>query len=437
MSDILDQTTLPYFDQYFKHNDYIQNFELAAAMDISQHRVFDTLMSCIQTLSYHEQNYIFENNGEKKIIMNLDFFMNRYMKAHRLKSIKKSEIRTAIKSLNKISVLKETEENIIGVTVFPYANANLVKNTLEIEISKNFSYDTLIPGRNTKSPGYTKLFNSKQVELKSIYARILYQYFYSLLAFKSKVTKQLEINELYRMLGFLDENSKLIKGKKGYSDVSQFKRRCITESVVTINESTDILIQVTDKKNGKRITGFEFIISKNNDESDEITGDEMNNQLPIFKPSNRKFTSKDEFVTYMKINYKNKKITNSIPNFYPSDCLIIDKNGMLCMENSEKGIYRFSNSNNIDSKLAAETWEWLYSNIELVGTFKHITHLDILNFEFINTKIIINEEIYIITLIEKNETDWVVTVSLNGKEGKMKIPLEHNLTTYILQSKAD
>lgn len=437
MSDIIDQNNLPYFDQYFKHNDYIQNFELAAAMDLSQHRVFDTLMSCIQTLSFHQQKYMFDNNGEKKIIMNLDFFMNRYLKAHQIKSIKRSEIRTAIKSLNKISVLKETEDSIIGVTVFPYANANIAKNTIEIEISKNFSYDTLLPGKNTKSPGYTKLYNSKQVELKSIYARILYQFFFSLLAFKSKVTKPLTINELYRMLGLYDENSKLIKGKKGYSDVSQFKRRCIVESINTINESTDIFIEIKDQKSGKKIIGFEFTISKKDLTEAERTDGDISNQLPIFTPIDKEFKNKDEFVTFLKINYKNQKITNNVPGYYPKDCLVLDKNGLLCMENQEKGIYKFSTNNSSDLKKALEVWDWLYSNIAKVGVFKNITNLDILNYEFTGFQININENLYIVIKIESSESEWIIHVKHNEKEGKMKIPLEHDIATYLIQSKAD
>jgi hypothetical protein len=196
-----NQNKLPHFDQYFKHNDYIQNFELAAAMDITQHRIFDTLMSCIQTLKYHKHDYLFKNKmGEKTIKLNLDFFLQRYLKSHNIKSMKKTELRTAVKSLAEIVVVKDTKEGIVARPVFQQVFANTKYNRLEIEISKYFSYDSLAPGKDTKSPGYTKLFSSNQVALKSVYARIFYQYFLSKLAFQNSIEVEIDIPKLHRIL---------------------------------------------------------------------------------------------------------------------------------------------------------------------------------------------------------------------------------------------
>jgi len=224
----LVQKQLPDFDQYYKHNDYIQNFELAAAMDITQHRVFDTLMSCVQTLKHHKHEYLFDNNsGEKTIKLNLDFFLQRYLKSQNIKSMKKSELRQAVKSLAQIVVVKDTDDGIRARPVFQEVFANEKDNRLEIEISKFFSYDSLAPGKDTKSPGYTKLLNSNQQALKSIYARIFYQYFLSKLAFKNIIEVEIEIPKLHRMLGLVNEEGKFLKGKTGYKETSQFKRRCI------------------------------------------------------------------------------------------------------------------------------------------------------------------------------------------------------------------
>lgn len=425
----IDQSQLPYFDQYFKHNDYIKNFELAAAMDISQHRIFDTLMSCLQTLNHHKQKYLFETTtGEKKISMNLEFFMKRYLKAHNIKTIKRTEIRTAIKSLNKISVVKDTEDGVIGVSVFPYANANITKNTIDIEISKHFSYDTLIPTKlDIKTPGYTKLFNSKQIELKSIYSRILYQYFISLLAFKHSIIKVLSVSELHKMLGIVDENGKFLRGKKGYSDVAQFKRRCLKESIESINSNTDIFVEFKDLKTGRKILGFEFYASIRKHEKTE---NEASNQLTAFKPNIKDFKTKDDFVKYMKINYKGQKITNNVLGYNPSDYLVIDKEGLLKMENKE-GIYNFVKDNQKSSKIAIEKWEWLYKNIEKVGCFEQVNKLDDLNFEFNSKQIDLKGNIFKIIKIEKNESEWIVKIEKDGKTGSVKIPLTNNLVEYL------
>jgi plasmid replication initiation protein len=428
-TELITQDQLPYFDQYYKHNDYIQNFELTASMDIGQHRVFDTLMSCLQTLSFHKQEFLFKSpTGEKRISMNLDFFMKRYLKAHNIKSIKKSEIKTAIKSLVRISVLKETERGFAAVAVFPYANADLVNNNIEIEISKHYSYDTLIPTKlDNKSPGYTKLFNSKQVELKSVYARILYQYFVSLLAFKKSITKKLLIEDLQKILGFLDENGKFIKGKKAYKDLSQFKRRCIKDSVDSINSNTDIFIEFIDVKSGRKIIGFDFTIGFKIKEKTETS---PTPQLLEFTPKFDQFKNKDEFVKYMKINYKNQKITNNVEGYPPTHYLVIDNNGLLMME-KEDGIYNFEKDNSKAALVAIRIWEWLYKNINKVGNFDQVSKIDDLNFIYKNIKIDINDIIYEVKKIEKGIENWIIIIDNSGKLVTIEWPLTKNISEFL------
>ena len=389
----LVQKQLPDFDQYFKHNDYIQNFELAAAMDITQHRVFDTLMSCVQTLKYHKHEYLFENgNGGKIIKFNLDFFLQRYLKSHNIKSMKKSELRAAAKSLAQIVVVKDTEEGISARPVFQEVFVNIKQNRLEIEISKYFSYDSLAPGRDTKSPGYTKLLNSNQVALKSVYARIFYQYFLSKLAFQNKIEIEIEITRLYRMLGLVNEEGKFLKGKKGYAETSQFKRRCIVEPMNVINKNTELELIISDIKKGRKVIAFKFNVEfKRTEKKETLTSGD--NQLEAFKPQKKDFNTKDDFVKHMKIYYKNSKITNFVPDCPIEDYLVLDDKGMLCLENEKSGIYRYSKNNKIDSDFAKKTWQWLYENIEKVGRFVQITKLDVLNHQYKGINLLIENVI--------------------------------------------
>ena len=427
----LVQKQLPDFDQYFKHNDYIQNFELAAAMDITQHRIFDTLMSCVQTLKYHKHEYLFENNsGEKIIKFNLDFFLQRYLKSQNIKSMKKSELRVAAKSLAQIVVVKDTDEGISARPVFQNVFVNIKQNRLEIEISKYFSYDSLAPGKNTKSPGYTKLLNSNQFALKSVYARIFYQYFLSKLAFQNKIEIEIEIIRLYRMLGIVNEEGKFLKGKKGYAETSQFKRRCIVEPMIAINKNTELTLHISDIKYGRKVKAFKFNVEIKKKE-EKKTLDSGDNQLEVFRPHKEDFMTKDDFVKHMKIYYKNSKITNFIPECPIEDFLVLDDKGMLCLENNENGIYRFSKNNKLDSEFARRTWKWLYENIEKVGRFVHITKLDMLNQKFKNINLLVDGKVFACENIEKDLNSWIVSIKNQETFAKIKVPINENLEIYI------
>ena len=421
---ILHQKQLPDFDQYYKHNDYIQNFELAAAMDLTQHRIFDTLMSCIQTLKYHEHQYIYENGkGGKTVKLNLDFFMRRYLKSQNIKSIKKSELRMAVKSLAQIIIIKDTEDGIRARPVFQEVFANTSRNLLEIELSKYFSYDSLAPGKETKSPGYTKLLSSNQYALKSIYARIFYQYFLSKLAFKNEIEIEMEMEKLYKMLGIVDEEGKFLKGKKGYAVTSQFKRRCITESIEIINLHTELLINVNDVKSGRKVIGFIFNAKKKNESIDKNI-----KQLNIDKNT---FKTKDDFVKHMKIYYKGNRITNSVPDCPIDDYLVLDNKGMLCFENSMNGIYRYSNDNTKDSKFAKKIWTWLYNNIDRVNNFTQLSKLEILNDKYSNYKIDVNNQIFACEKIYKDNEFWLIECIHDQQDVTLKIPLSKDIEYYL------
>ena len=432
VENLSEQTQLPYFDQYFKHNDYIQNFELAAAMDITQHRVFDTLISCIQTLKYHKFQYLFQNQSGSKIIkINLEFFLQRYLKAHNIKSIKRTELRKAVKSLAQIVIIKDTKDGIRATPVFQDVYVDLKNNKIEIELSKYFSYETLTPGINTKSPGFTRLLNSTQSALKSVYSRIFYQYFYSKLAFKKYVEIEFDIMKLYRILGIVNEDGKFLKGKKVYSDISQFKRRCIIEPIEVINKHTDIEIIINDIKNGRKIVGFKFIAKIKGDNEKEYTQDCANNQLDIFKPIKENFKSKDDFIKFMKIHYKNRKITNNIPFFSPENYLVLDDKGMLRLENEEKGIYKFSDDLKKDLEIAKQAWNWLYENMNRVGVFDYITNLDKLNYKFKGVKFLVKNKIFACEKIEKDDSFWIIKGYIDDKTATMKIKLNENLEEYL------
>ncbi len=427
---MIEQRQLPHFDQYFKHNDYIQNFELAAAMDITQHRVFDTLMSCVQTLKFHDRQYLFNNqNGHKLIKLNLDFFMQRYLKSHNIKSIKRSELKAAVKSLAQIVIIKDTEEGIRARPVFQEVFANTKENTIEIEISKYFSYDSLTPGKETKSPGYTKLLNSTQVNLKSIYARIIYQFFLSKLVFQNTVNIKFDIPKLHKMLGIVNEEGKFLKGKKAYAEVSQFKRRCLTESINSINNYTELNIIMKDVKEGRKVVAFIFEATKVNKQNESINSND-DNQLDEFRPKKNDFKDKDDFVTHMKIYYKNNKITNCVPGYNPNDFLVIDSKGMLCMENKENGIYRFSNNKN-DKNVAYKIWEWLYQNIEKVGRFSQVSIKDIVNYKFNTVKLEIENKIFDYNKIEKDIDNWIIYAIYQNKMVTIKVPLTEDIERYL------
>ncbi len=416
-----NQKQLPHFDQYYKHNDYIQNFELAAAMDITQHRIFDTLMSCVQTLKYHKHDYLFENDsGGKTIKLNLDFFLQRFLKSHNIKSIKKSELRMAVKSLAEIVVVKDTKDGIVARPVFQEVFANTKYNRLEIEISKYFSYDSLAPGKDTRSPGYTKLLSSNQSALKSVYARIFYQYFLSKLAFQNHIEVEIEISKLHKMLGLVNEEGKFLKGKKGYVETSQFKRRCIKESAELINKNTELNLEVVDIKNGRKLVAFLFKVNF----KQKSTNTPPDNQLDGLKPKKEDFKTKDEFIKYMKIYYKNSKITNMVPTCPISDFIVIDENGMLCLENKEKGIYRYSKNNKEDYNFSQKIWAWLYDNMDRVGRFDQITKLNIIKDKYEGIDVEINDIIFACENIEKNDTNWILF--LKNKDKKAKITIENN-----------
>jgi len=428
--DILNnQKKLPHFDQYFKHNDYIQNFELAAAMDITQHRVFDTLMSCVQTLKYHKHDYLFENQtGGKTIKLNLDFFLQRYLKSHKIKSIKKSELRMAVKSLAEIVVVKDTSEGIRARPVFQDVFANTKYNRLEIEISKYFSYDSLAPGKDTKSPGYTKLLSSNQAALKSVYARIFYQYFLSKLAFQNNIEIEIEIPKLHKILGLVNEEGKFLKGKKGYAETSQFKRRCIKESKELINNNTELELEIIDIKEGRKLVAFLFKVKFKNKEK---TINSPDNQLDGLKPKKEDFKTKDDFIKYMKIYYKNSKITNGVPDCPISDFVVLDKNGMLCLENENKGIYRYSQNNKIDYDFSQKIWLWLYENIDRIGRFIQVNKLDVLNDKFKNINVEIENKVFACENIEKDEEYWIISVKNNDGIAKLKISTQNDVEEYI------
>jgi len=429
--NFLIQKQLPEFDQYFKHNDYIQNFELAAAMDITQHRVFDTLMSCVQTLKHHKHQYLFNNtSGRKTIKLNLDFFLKRYLKSQNIKSIKRSELKAAVKSLAQIVVIKDTSEGIRARPVFQEVFVNTKQNRLEIEISKFFSYDSLAPGKDTQSPGYTKLLNSNQYALKSIYARIFYQFFISKLVFKNQIEVIIEIKRLHRMLGLVNEEGRFLKGKSGYAETSQFKRRCIKEPLKVINDNTELELDVSDIKEGRKVVAFKFnakFKSKNKKETFN-TGE---NQLDIIRPEKSKFKSKDDFVVYMKIYYKNSKITNCIPGCPIQDYLVLDENGMLCLENKDIGIYRYSKNNKIDSEFAKRTWQWLFDNMDRVGMFTQLTKIDILNHKYKDSSFIIDEQKFNFDNLVKDSGNWIVNISNKDKTAKIKIPITEDIERYL------
>ena len=329
-----NQPELPYFDSYFKHNDYIQNFELAAAMDITQHKLFDTLMGCVQTLKNHNHQYLFENDkGNKMVKVNYTFFMQRYLKSQNIKSIKKSDLEKAAKSLAQIVVLKDTNTGGIAARqVFGDIDIEPELDYISIEI--RFDADKLTPTKDTKSPGFTKLLSSKQVDLRSLYARVLYQFFLSYLAYKTSITLELQLEKIYKMFGLVDSKGKFLKGKKGYEDTSKLKSRCLTEPIESINKNTEIFIEFKDVKKERKIIGFIFT-AKFNIKELEKTNDTENNQFIEFKPKKEDFNNKDEFVKHMKIYYKGKKITNNLPDYSPEVCLVIDSKGMLALEDEK------------------------------------------------------------------------------------------------------
>lgn len=401
---VYEQNTLPHMDSYFKSNEFIQNFELAAAMDTSQHRIFDTLMSCLQSLKQHKKDYLFlKPNSKSKIIkLNLDFFMKRYINSFELGSIKKADLVKAVDSLGSIRVLKETEEEVKSISVFPTVTARIKSNVIEIEINENYGYESLTPSNGN----FTRLLHSKQVELRSVYARILYQYFLSNLWKKHTYKKDFEVKQLQRILGILDQKGKFVKGKSSYENIGQFKRRCLDTAIDAINKNTDLSVKVDDIKQGRKILGFRFTAIKI--VQDDLT-DKADNQLDLFKPKKEQFKDNLSFIKYMKENYKNRKVTNDIPGYYPKDNLIVNQNGYLAMENSENKRYnldRYDKEN--DKKIAIKLWKWLYENIDKVGFFKYITNFDIIKYNYIGKKVIIKDKKF--KIIDLKETDDIITV---------------------------
>lgn len=405
--EVLDQKALPHFDEYYKHNDYIQNFELAAAMDTSQHRIFDTLMSCLQSLKQHNKDYLFlvNGSGDKVIKLNLEFFMTRYKSSFNLSSIKKSDLVNAVDSLNSIRVVKEGQDGSIeAISVFPRVKADPKNGVISIKIDSDYNYDSLTPINGN----FTKLLHSKQVELKSVYARILYQYFISILWKRNTHVKLFELKELQRILGILDLKGKVIK--KTYAKVGEFKRRCLNESIKTINDNTDIQLKLSDIKTGKTITGFKIEATKGskiNEKSNKL--DTADNQLDIFRPINKKFTNLKEFIKFMKQNYKERNITNRLPGFNPKDILYINQNGYLSINRNNK-IFNLSDKQDKDFSIAQELWNWLYSNLDKIGIFNEPSNLEISKYIYLNSKIIIDNKKYVINDIKDDNLEWSIII---------------------------
>lgn len=432
--EIYDQQSLPHLDSYFKSNEFIQNFELAAAMDTSQHRVFDTLMSCLQSLKQYKKDYLYlKANSKSKIIkLNLDFFMKRYINNFDLSSIKKSDIVKAIDSLGSIRVLKETDDEIKSISVFPTVTAKLKTSIIEIEINENYGYESLTPTNGN----FTKLMHSKQIELRSVYARILYQYFLSHLWRVNKHYKEFELEQLQRILGILDQKGKYVKGKTSYSNIGQFRRRCLDTAIESINKNTDIHIDIEDIKRGRKILGFKLTGFKKKLVSENVVTDinVTDNQLEEFRPKKEHFKDLMSFVKHLKINYNNRAITNSIPGYNPNDKLIINQNGYLAMESLDGKRYNLvKNSASKDKDKALELWKWLYSNINKVGMFKHIVQLDLIKYENCGSNIKIQDELYEILDIKDDATIWkVVMKNRENVKSAFNIPKsEVNITDYL------
>ncbi len=416
--EVLEQKALPHFDEYYKHNDYIQNFELAAAMDTAQHRIFDTLMSCMQSLKQHNQNYLYsiENTNDKVIKLNLDFFMSRYKSSFNLSSIKRADLIKAVDSLNSIRILKEHEDGAVeAISVFPRVKADPKKGVITIKIDSEYKYDSLTP----LNGNFTKLLHSKQVELKSVYARILYQYFISFLWKKNTHTKLFELTELQRVLGILDARGKIIK--KTYAKVGEFKRRCLNDAITAINECTDIQLESEDIKTGREITGFKFFAKKGEKVFACENIDTEDNQLEYFRPNKKDFTDIKQFVKAVKQNYKERNLTNSIPGHNPENVLALNKNGYLVFLHNNK--YKNLSANKTEDKNIAENlWKWLYNNMEVIGIFREISKLAIYKYDYINKKIEIDNTTYNIVDIIETDEYWEIIIddNINKKSFSIK-----------------
>jgi len=411
--EVLEQKALPHFDEYYKHNDYIQNFELAAAMDTAQHRIFDTLMSCMQSLKQHNKNYLYniESSNDKVIKLNLDFFMNRYKNSFNLSSIKRVDLIKAVDSLNSIRILKEHEDGSVeAISVFPRVKADPKKGVITIKIDSEYKYDSLTP----LNGNFTKLLHSKQVELKSVYARILYQYFLSFLWKKNTHTKLFDLVELQRVLGILDARGKVIK--KTYAKVGEFKRRCLNDAIIAINECTDIQLEVEDIKTGREITGFKFFAKKGEKVFACENTDTEDNHFIQFRPKATDYRDIKQFIKEVKQNYKGRNLTNNVPSYNPENILALNNNGYLVF--SENNKYKNLSSDKREDKQIAETlWKWLYENMNNIGSFINIKKLDIYKFKYINKKIDIENNIYkVIDIIESGDI-WEIIID-DGKNKK-------------------
>lgn len=95
---------------------------------------------------------------------------------------------------------------------------------------------------------FTKLHLGQVIQLKSFYSMRLYELCKQYLNFK---TRCFSISELKDILCITE---------KSYEEYKNFKRRVLLQSIEEINLKTDLLIELKETRNGRKVTNVKFVI---------------------------------------------------------------------------------------------------------------------------------------------------------------------------------
>lgn len=101
---------------------------------------------------------------------------------------------------------------------------------------------------------YTQYLASDYLLLNSIYSQNLYEWLKSVANYKKTYKKDPSIS--------LEQLREILRVGDKYKEYKNFKTVCLDRAIKEINEVTDLLVDVNTIKQGKEVTGLQFIIKQ-------------------------------------------------------------------------------------------------------------------------------------------------------------------------------
>lgn len=127
-----------------------------------------------------------------------------------------------------------------------------------------------------KKMPYTEYFLTQTAKMDSVYSIRLFQ---MLSAWRKNLADTKKMTPVYKLKTF---RYQLGIGDEEYKNMNDFKKRVLEKATTEINKLTDMSVDYIQVKQGRKITGFKFILKNKNMKLKDVTQLEDNDETKYF-----------------------------------------------------------------------------------------------------------------------------------------------------------